>query len=283
MVEAHEARSGNRTRRPRTSTIGYFYRPSRNVHRHPRHSGTSRNASTGTPNTGEAYIRQSDGTPELKKPLNFTASIESDAGRESITMVRSTNPEYVTDQVWEKLHVWVHNWILQRIPEVRKNINTWWKTLKREQTPRICFSIRYSDSQHAIPNSVLQGCESEDEDPTIGDGSVRFDGAPMDTGSIYQYEMFDTIQDADRHQIESPKRSTKNSTQGRLPHSNNGSTIEFLRSQSLPHMVTPGAAHRPSALWRQTAALEKGSSGHDECAAEEGAKERRGLRSLYLR
>jgi hypothetical protein len=36
-------------------------------------------------------------------------------------------------------------------------------------------------------------------------------------------------------------------------------------------MVT-GAAHRPSALWRQTAALEKGSSGHDECAAEEGAK-----------
>jgi hypothetical protein len=70
-----------------------------------------------TPNTGEAYIRQSDGTPELKRSLNFTASIEENAGREPITMVRSTNPDYVTDQAWKKLHAWVHNWILQRIPE----------------------------------------------------------------------------------------------------------------------------------------------------------------------
>jgi hypothetical protein len=31
-----------------------------------------------------------------------------------------------------------------------------------------------------------------------------------------------------RHQIESPKRPTKKSAQGRLPHSNNVSTIEFL-------------------------------------------------------
>jgi hypothetical protein len=224
-----------------------------------------------TPNTGEAYIRQSDGTPKLKRSLNFTPSIESDAGRESITMVRSTNPKYVTDQVWEELHVWVHYWILHRIPEDRKKINPWWKTFKREQTPCICFSIRFSDSQHAIPNSVLQGCESEDEDPTIGDGSVQFDGAPMGTGSIYQYEMFDTIQDADRHQIESPKRSTKNSTQGRLPHSNNGSTIEFLRSQSLLYMVT-GAAHRPYGGKQPRSKRGVAAIHGDECAAEEGAK-----------
>jgi hypothetical protein len=52
-----------------------------------------------TPNTGEAYIRQSDGTPELKRSLNFTASIEENAGREPepITMVRSTNPDHVND------------------------------------------------------------------------------------------------------------------------------------------------------------------------------------------
>ena len=47
-----------------------------------------------------------------------------------------------------------------------------------------------------------------------------------------------------RHQIESPKRAPQEIAQGRLPHSNNGSTIEFLRSQSLLYMVT-GAAHRP--------------------------------------
>jgi hypothetical protein len=49
-----------------------------------------------------------------------------------------------------------------------------------------------------------------------------------------------------RHEIQSPKRAPREAAQGRLPHNNNnnGSTIEFLRSQSLLHMVT-GAAHRP--------------------------------------
>jgi hypothetical protein len=68
-----------------------------------------------------------------------------------------------------------------------------------------------------------------------------------------------------RHQIESPKRPTKNSTQGRLPHNNNVSKIEFLRPQN-------GRWWSPSTIWRQTAALQKGSSGHAEYAAEEGAK-----------
>ena len=123
MVEAHEARPGN---------------AKRDVHGHPPPPVifTDRAemyidipaipAPAGmpapTPNTGEAYIRQSDGTPKLKRSLNFTPSIESDAGRESITMVRSTNPKYVTDQVWEELHVWVHNWILQRIPEEHQHL-----------------------------------------------------------------------------------------------------------------------------------------------------------------
>jgi hypothetical protein len=74
-------------------------------------------------NTGEAHIiRQNDGTPELKRSLNFTASVEENAGREPITMVRSTNPDYVTDQVWKKLHVWVHNWVLQRTPEEHQHL-----------------------------------------------------------------------------------------------------------------------------------------------------------------
>jgi hypothetical protein len=34
------------------------------------------------------------------------------------------------------------------------------------------------------------------------------------------------------HQIESPKQPTKKSAQGRLPHNNNVSTIEFLRPQN---------------------------------------------------
>jgi hypothetical protein len=37
-------------------------------------------------------------------------------------VVRSTNPDYVSDQIWKKLHVWVHNWILQRTPEDHQHL-----------------------------------------------------------------------------------------------------------------------------------------------------------------
>ena len=106
-----------------------------------------------TPNTGEAYIRQSDGTPKLKRSLNFTPSIESDAGRESITTVRSTNPKYVTDQVWEELHVWVHNWILQRIPEEHQHLV---EGVKEGDIKDLLDKVFGSDSQHAIPSSTAR-------------------------------------------------------------------------------------------------------------------------------
>jgi hypothetical protein len=58
----------------------------------------------------------------MKRSLNFTASIAENVGTEPITMVRSTNPDNVSDQIWKKLHVWVHNWILQRIPEEHQHL-----------------------------------------------------------------------------------------------------------------------------------------------------------------
>jgi hypothetical protein len=39
-----------------------------------------------------------------------------------ITAVRSTNPEYIDDQSLKKLHLWVHNWFLQRIPEEHQHL-----------------------------------------------------------------------------------------------------------------------------------------------------------------
>jgi hypothetical protein len=71
-----------------------------------------------------------------------------------------------------------------------------------------------------------------------------------------------------RHQIKCPKRAHKESAQGWLPHNNTTSTIEFLRSQRwspvqpIGHMEANN--HAPK--------FQKGSSGHAECAAEEGAK-----------
>jgi hypothetical protein len=53
-----------------------------------------------TPNTGGAYVRQSDGTPELKRSIKFTPSVKEDQGQgaEPVTVVRPTNP--VTQSLW---------------------------------------------------------------------------------------------------------------------------------------------------------------------------------------
>ena len=51
--------------------------------------------------TGEAYIRRTDGTPKLKRSINFTSpSLGEGVVAPAVTGVQVTNPKY-------KLHVWV--------------------------------------------------------------------------------------------------------------------------------------------------------------------------------
>jgi hypothetical protein len=108
VAEAHDARLGNGTRSPRTSTTGDFAdRASRNVHRHPSDISTGWNAGPYTqhtrPNTGGAYVRQSDGAPALlKRSIKFTPSVEGGPDAAPVTVVRSTNLEHVSDQILEK-------------------------------------------------------------------------------------------------------------------------------------------------------------------------------------
>jgi hypothetical protein len=136
-----------------------------------------------TPNTGEAYIRrQSDGTPELKRSINFTAaSIDEDAGTEPITMVRSANPDYVSDQLWRKLHAWVHNWILQRIPEDHQHLVG---GVKKGGVKGLLVKVFGLAARSTRSPAVLQGSEANDEDGKIDDGNVRFGSTPMDVGPI---------------------------------------------------------------------------------------------------
>ena len=142
-----------------------------------------------TPNTGEAYIRQSDGTPKLKRSLNFTPSIESDAGRESITMVRSTNPKYVTDQVWEELHVWVHNWILQRIPEEHQHLVEDVKEGDIKDLLDKVFGLAARDPQ--------QYCKVVKQKMKTQRLTMETFDLMAHQWTLDQYVMFDTIQDAD--------------------------------------------------------------------------------------
>jgi hypothetical protein len=61
--------------------------------------------------------------PTLKRSINVIPPIEgADQAVVPITMVRSENPEYIDDHTWTKMHIWVHNWFLQRIPEEHQHL-----------------------------------------------------------------------------------------------------------------------------------------------------------------
>jgi hypothetical protein len=142
-----------------------------------------------TPNTGEAYIRQSDGTPELKRSLNFTASIEENAGTEPITVVRSTNPDYVSDQAWKKLQAWVHNWILQRIPEEHQHLVDGVKEGDIKDLLVKVFGLAARDPQ--------QYCKAVKQKMKQQQLTMETFDLVAHHWTLDQYEMFDTIQDAD--------------------------------------------------------------------------------------
>jgi hypothetical protein len=73
---------------------------------------------------GEAYIRRTDGTPKLKRSINFTSPSlddENDAAP-AVTQVIVANPKYITDDEWTELRAWVHTWFLQRIPDRHQHL-----------------------------------------------------------------------------------------------------------------------------------------------------------------
>ena len=71
---------------------------------------------------GEAYIRRTDGTPKLKKSINFTSPSLDDAAP-AVTQVIVANLKYITDDEWTtELRAWVHTWFLQRIPDRHQHL-----------------------------------------------------------------------------------------------------------------------------------------------------------------
>ena len=74
-------------------------------------------------NTGEAYIRKSDGTPKLKRSMNFVnIPLNEEEEAQPLEEVQIANPKYISDEDWEDLHIWVHDWFLQRIPEKHQHL-----------------------------------------------------------------------------------------------------------------------------------------------------------------
>ena len=70
------------------------------------------------PATGEAYIRDKFGTPKLNRSITFVnISLDGGQAAPALEEVTIANPKYITDEDWAALHIWVHNWFLQRIPD----------------------------------------------------------------------------------------------------------------------------------------------------------------------
>ena len=104
-------------------------------------------------------------------------------------MVRSTNPKYVTDQVWEELHVWVHNWILQRIPEEHQHLVEDVKEGDIKDLLDKVFGLAARDPQ--------QYCKVVKQKMKTQRLTMETFDLMAHQWTLDQYVMFDTIQDAD--------------------------------------------------------------------------------------
>ena len=75
------------------------------------------------PATGEAYIRDNFGTPRLNRSITFVnIPVDGGGAAPALEEVIVSNPKYITDEEWAALHVWVHNWFLQRIPDQHQHL-----------------------------------------------------------------------------------------------------------------------------------------------------------------
>jgi hypothetical protein len=96
------------------------------------------------PNSGHAYIRAEDGTPHIKRTINFTPVALPNLGAPlppiAEVCIVAPNPDYITDTIWNKLNVWVHNWFLQRIPDEHQHL--WY--MMSLKVALVIYSLRYT-------------------------------------------------------------------------------------------------------------------------------------------
>jgi hypothetical protein len=76
--------------------------------------------------------------------------------------VQVTNPKYINGDIWDKLHVCVRNWFLQRIPEEHQHLV---EGVKRSdvQDLLVKYGFWISSTQS---DGILQDNQGEDGGPT---------------------------------------------------------------------------------------------------------------------
>ena len=140
--------------------------------------------------TGEAYIRRTDGTPKLKRSINFTSpSLGEGEVAPAVTGVQVTNPKYINDEIWDKLHVWVHNWFLQRIPEEHQHLV---EDVKRGDVQDLLVKVF-----GLAARNPMEYCRTIKEKMKVLPPTIETFDLVAHQWVLDQFEMFDTIQDAD--------------------------------------------------------------------------------------
>jgi hypothetical protein len=143
--------------------------------------------------TGEACIRRADGTPKLKRSINFTSPSLGD-GEEApaATGVQVTNPKCIkciSDEIWDKLHVWVHNWFLPRIPEEHQHLV---EDVKRGDVQDLLVK-----AFGLAARNPMEYCRTTKEKMEVLPPAIETFDLVAHQWVLDQFEMFDTTQDAD--------------------------------------------------------------------------------------
>jgi len=72
------------------------------------------------PDIGEAWINRPDGTPTIKKTLNFTPSVDLNIANNHeppLAQIQIANKKYIDDKTWDEMRIYAQNFMMARIPD----------------------------------------------------------------------------------------------------------------------------------------------------------------------
>jgi hypothetical protein len=72
------------------------------------------------PDVGEAWIERPDGTPTIKKTLNFTPSVDlslADTHEPPLAVIQIVNKNYIDDRTWHAMRIFAQNFMKSRMSD----------------------------------------------------------------------------------------------------------------------------------------------------------------------
>ena len=143
---------------------------------------------------GQGYIIQKDGTPVIKRTINFTPAA-SDGNETTVPAVLQSlqvpNEKYIDDDDWLNLKKWVHNYFVQRIPEEHMHLVEDVRTGNLEELLVRVFGLATRDPEQYVQTIKAKMKANGAKLTVTGFNLVGYQWL------LDQEELFDTIMDAE--------------------------------------------------------------------------------------